>query len=500
MNLLRAIGLISLATRCLATEGEPDMLRFLNGDQLHGQYDGIAEGPSVVWKRDDVAGEVRFDYEDLRQIVLRGGRPAKSLAGYSHVGTVNGDRLPGTIRSLDSKRILLDTEFAGTLEIPREDVGLLAPNPLGGRVLYHGPFAEREWSMISYEHPDGLPDKADAKDGEENEAAPRWKLSGSAWYYQNERMGTALARKSGMPDRAILQFDLAWKDRLSMAIAFHSDFKHPKVDEEDEEEVKAANRPGQPASLPGLFGHSYVLHLYSNYVMLYRTTFDESGKPRLDRVQTNNSQVRLGDSGNARVELRCNRTTGQIILFIDGEFVVQWSELGGDVPGATGYWGKGDGFGFAVQAENSPVRISEIVVAEWNGMPDAARSLQVEDSDIVLLANGTDRFSGKVTEVEDGNLKLESRYGDFIFPMAEIAEVRFAKSSLEKSEEEVAGDLVKVRMAPLGRITGKPVQGTGDKLRLFHASAGEMEVDLRAAVMLEFESSENFIDDWDNDF
>ena len=435
MNVLRAIALLTLASRCFAAEEAPDLMRFINGDQLHGKYDGIAEGPTIVWKRSDVASEVKFQYEDLRQIVLRGGSPEKSLAGYSHIGTVNGDRLPGTIRSLDSKRILLDTEFAGTLEIPRKDVGLLAPNPLGGRVLYHGPFAEKEWSMLDYEHPEGLPDlAADANDEEKD--TPRWKFSGSAWYWQNEKMGTALARKSGMPDRAILQFDLAWKDRLSMAIAFHSDFKRPKVAEEDQEEINAANRPGQPASLPGLFGYSYVLHLYSNYVMLYRTTFDERGKPRLDRVQTNNSQVRLGDSGSASVELRCNRTTGQIILFVDGEFVVQWSELGGDEPGVGGYWGRGDGFGFAVQAENSPVRISEIVVAEWNGMPDAARSLQVENSDIVLLANGTDRFSGKVTEVEGGNLKLEGRYGDFVFPLAEIAEVRFATSSLEKPAEE----------------------------------------------------------------
>jgi len=494
------INLIAISSVLYSAEKQ-DLLRFKNGDQLHGTFQGISKGSSVIWERDDVNGGVNFKTSDLRQIVLQGGRPDKALGNLSHIGTTNGDRIPGRVRELDGNRLILETEFGGVLEIPKERVGLIAPSPLGGRILYYGPFHESEWLMIDNKHPDGLPvskienEEAEDKVGEGKEV-PRWNFSGSAWYWQNDQAGTGLVRKSGMPDRSILQFQLAWKNRLSLAIGFHSNFEQPAAGEDQDAPV---NPPGHPNSLPGVFGESYVLHLYSNYVVLYRTYFDEDGKPRLDRVRTNNSGVRLADSGTAKIELRCNRKSGEIVLFVDDEFVVQWSEPTDDLDPSGGYAGKGDGFGFVVQSESSPVRVSEVIVAEWNGMPDAARSLQIDDADIVLLANGTDRFSGKVTSISDGKLSLEGRYGNFTFPMDEVAEIRFAKDSLEK-KEELASDSIKVRFYPLGRISGQPLSGDSKRMQLLNGAAGEINLNLESAVMLEFQSTESYLDDWDIDF
>ncbi len=484
-------------------ESRQDLLSFANGDQLHGRLSGIAAGPSIQWKRDDVGEEVKFKSSELRRIVLRGGRPAKSIDSFSHVGTSNGDRIPGVVREMDDKRIVLDTTFGGMIEIPRDHVGLIAPNPLGGRVLYHGPYDPEEWVMIDNKHPEGI----SALKVDEKAKMPVWKHSGSAWYWQNKETGTALARKAGMPDRAILRFDIAWKSRLSCAIAFHSNFKQakPVAANEGEDEVQAqervimAGRVINSTSLPDMFGDSYVLQLFSNYVMLHRTSFDLEGRPRLDRVQTTNSTMRLGDTGTATVEIRCNRPAGEISLFINGEFVVQWSEVAGEENDGGGYAGKGDGFGFLVQSEESPVRISEVVVAEWNGMPDAARSLQVEDADIVLLSNGTDRFSGKVTGLSQGKLKLEGRYGDFEFPINEIAEVRFAKSRVAEAPD-APSDEIKTRLYPLGRISGRPLAGDASNLRIMNGALGEIDINLDYAVMLEFQESESFLDDWDAEF
>jgi len=485
-----------LATCCYGVEIKDDMLNFVNGDQLHGKFSGIAADSSLIWKRHDVGDDVRFKRSELRRVVLHGGEPLASLRSFSHIGITNGDRIPGQIRELDDKRVLIETEYAGMLEFPRDRVGLLAPSPMGGRVLYHGPFDPVQWDMIDLKHPDGVP--APAGKGEKQDGIPRWKHAGSAWYWQNEETGTAIAKKSGMPDRAILQFEIAWKDRLSLAVGFHSDFKRPGQIDEDDQRGAAVPNGGKAVSLPGLFGEGYVLHLDSSYVMLYRTSFDDDGVARLDRVQSSNSSLRLGDSGKAAVELRCNRLSGEIALFVDGEFVTQWSELDSSPDNGDGYAGKGEGFGFVAQAGGSSVRISEILVAEWNGMPDSARSLQVDDADIVLLANGTDRFSGKVTGLRDGLLKLEGRFGDFEFPIAEVAEVRFAKSRLAKEED--SSEEVRLRLHPLGRISGKPLGGDGKILRMRNASAGEIDVRLDSAVMLEFRETDSFLDDWDDDF
>lgn len=490
MRFISIIALLFSAHLAGADETRGDMMSFSNGDKLHGSYSGM-EGQSVIWRREDVSGAVKFNTSELRRIVLRGGRPQKSLGGLSHVGTVNGDRIPGLIRELNDKRLLLETQFGGMIEIPRNRVGLLAPTPLGGRIVYQGPFDKAEWKMIDSEHPEGIP--APDENTEEDDGISRWNFSGSAWYWRAKGTGTALVMKEQIPARSIIRFDIAWKKRLQLAIAFHADFKQPepKVDEEGE-----IVKGGRGSGLPALFGNSYVLHLYSNYLRLFRTSFDKDGNPRMEPVQMVSSGVGLGDSGTASVEMRCNRDSGEIMFFINGEFIAQWSELG---EGGEAYAGLGGGLGFAVQTDDAPVRLSEVIVAEWNGMPDSARSLQVEDADIVLLANGTDRFAGNVTELQDGVLKLESRYGDFEFPIDDVAEVRFAKTSLAEKEAE-ATDSIMVRLHPLGRITGKPLSGDQVNLKMLSSCAGEMDIKLDSAVMLEFEETESFLDDWDLEF
>eukprot|EP00903_Cladosiphon_okamuranus_P004037 g4035.t1 len=453
---LPAILLLAAAATLYSQEVREDIVRFTNGDQLHGEFSGLESGPAVSWKRKDMEEAVKFESSGLRQVILRGGRPETALPGLEHIGTVNGDRFPGVISSLDENEVVLETEYAGRISIPRARVGLLAPNPLGGRIVYQGPFAADEWSMIDFENPDGFPAVAEGKVG-----PPLWNFSGSAWYWQDNPMGTALVRKTGVPDKAVIRFDISWKNRLALAMAFHAGFDRPEMDEEQKETIKGFSHPGHPNHMPLLFGSSYILQLNSHYVVLARTGFDEDGKPRFDRVQTSNTSVRLGDSGTASIELRCNRSTGEIILFVDGEFVVQWSELPDEDGGGSGYAGEGGGIGFFAQADQSAVRVSEVVVAEWNGMPDAARSLQVDDADIVLLSNGTDRVSGKVTGINDGTLYLDGRYGNFEIPIGDVAEVRFGRGGLDEVGEEADSDQVKVRFYPTGRISGQPIAGNG---------------------------------------
>jgi hypothetical protein len=479
-----------------------DLIRFTNGDQLHGTLEGMKDGPQVIWKRNDGAALADFKTSEIRHVVLHGGRPLRSLASLSYVALVNGDKIPGAVTDMDGETITVDTSCAGPLKIPRDQVAMLAPSPLGGRVHYHGPFIEDEWRMANAAFPDGLPPVSQEK---AKDQFGRWVFSGSAWYWPSKLSGTALLRENAMPDRSILRFDLAWKNRLSIAVGFHADFVKPKLAEEVDKDAGNLPRramgfaPGDSSIFPVIFGNSYILQVFSTHLMLFRTSVNDAGAPTVERVQINGNSIRLGDTGKATLEIRSNRLTGEIVLFINGEFVVQWSEGRTGVRDPSSYAGKGNGFGFVVQTEDSPVKISDVIVAEWNGMPDSARSLQVEDQDIVLLANGTDRFSGKIGGFGEGKFSLDGRYGRFYFPLEDVAEIRFARDRQAKETVSTAGDVM-IRLSPLGQISGHPLSGSAEALRILNPACGEMNLSLKSAVMLDFEKSNNIIDDWDAEF
>ncbi len=496
---------------CLLAKERPDLLRFTNGDQLHGTFLGIQKGPQASWKRDDVELPVEFKTGNIRHIVLHGGRPLKSLESLSNVTLVNGDRVPGNITAIDDEQITMETTFAGVLRIPRAQVSIISPNPLGGRVHYHGPFSEDDWKMKHSQFPDGLPpsvpeDQTKPKKDNESDAADgppgRWMFSGSAWYWQQKKSGTALIRENAMPDRAVLCFDLAWKNRLNFAIAFNADFAQVNAKNPDKPNAQKVRvmMPGDSSELPRLFGNSYVLQMASNYLMLFRSSVDKEGNGSVDRAQVNTNNLRLGETGKAKVEIRSNRLSGGISLFINDEFVAQWSakELGGFE--AAEINNLGNGFGFVVQGSDSPIRISDVVVSEWNGMPDSARSLQVDDQDVVLMANGTDRLAGKVGKLdEEGKVRFEGKHGNFQFPLNDVAEIRFAREQQAVAAQAPANNII-IRLAPIGVISGTPISGNGTNLEIINPIMGEINLSTAPAVMLEFNASNQFIDSWDVDF
>jgi hypothetical protein len=498
LSIVLALGVLNASA-----DKEPprqDLLRFSNGDQLHGRFAGIGTGSKISWERKDVSGAIELSSSEVRQVVLNGGRPKKSMVSLSCVTLVDGDRIPGVLKSLDDTSVVLETSFAGIVTLPRDRVAMVAPSPLGGRLIYHGPYEGEEWSVVNMSALDGVPAESAGQDVKDDPTKPgNWKFSGSAWYWEGGRPGSALVRKEGMPDRSVLRFNLAWKNRMSLAFAFHADFKRPAAGGDE----AVGNAPANPfsadaSSFPKLFGSSYILQMSGNSVLLYRAGFEKDGKPSVEAIRSNSYSARLGETDNVAVELRCNRQSGEISLFINDEFFGQWSE-GPSGAGTSTYSGKGGGFGYMVQSMDSPVRISDIVMAEWNGMPDSARSLQVEDQDIVLLANGTDRFSGKITGFKEGVIQLDGRYGAFRFPLNDLAEIRFARGRLAKPLEATAGEMT-IHFAPLGRVSGRPIEGSASQLRLATPSAGEWNVDLAPATILDFNPSNSFLDDWDDQF
>ena len=497
-----AIFCLLTVTGMAATTDQPDIMRFINGDQLHGGFQGIKDGSQVVWQRDDLSELAELKTTQIRSIALRGGRPLRGLSSLLNVVLANGDRVPGTITAIDNEFVTLDTSYADVLHIPRRQVAMLCPNPRGGRVYYLGPFSEDGWKMIHPSFHDGLPaEKPGDKDAEDQPG--RWIFSGSAWYWSSKRLGTALIHEGGMSDRTVLSFDLSWKNQLALSVAFLSDFARPKL---TEDEKKNANKDAAPSlrgitqgdvsQLPRLFGNSFVLQLHSNFIMLNRTRLDANGNPVVQRVHLNNSNIHLTDRNQARIELRVNRQSGFIALFIDEEAIAQWGdhEAAGAADGQ--FTCSGSGFGFLAQGADSPVRISDVVVSEWNGMPDSARSFQTADQDVILMCNGTDRFAGHMEQINDqGRVLFKGKHGELRVPLDEIAEIRFARDRVAPAAEDSPDNLT-IHFSPLGVITGRPISGGPAALEIDSPVLGKLKVLMESAVFIDFNTSKQRIDDW----
>lgn len=517
--MIRSLLITGLATASstLATEAPPDLLRFVNGDQLHGTFVGMDTGPVLLWKRQDIAEPVRFELKNLRHAVLRGGSPKQALETLSQVELTNGDRIPGTISSLDESTLRIDTPYAGSLEIPRRHVTMMAPNPLGGRAYYHGPFSPAGWEMINAKHPQGTPipeadpfaDKdppsenaaATPSDGEQTAPQPgRWTLSGAAWYWKHDQAGTALVRRNCLPDLSVLRFELAWKNQLNFAIAINADFSG--LAKADDKEAAEEQRffPNDSGSLANMFGNSYILQIHSNYMLIYRSKVGKDGEKAVERIQMSNSRLRLGENASATFEFRSNRQTGAVTLFADGEYVTQWSPKDIDNPAQDQTSSLGNGIGFISQLNECAVRISDIVITEWNGMPDSARSMQVDDQDIVLMTNGLDRIAGNALRIDDKRqLVFKSKHGELNIPMESIAELRFARTRLATYESS-ADPSLGVRLSPVGKLTGSPMAADRDSILIKHPLAGDLRIATDSAIMLEIDSTRNPIDSWDVSF
>jgi hypothetical protein len=512
-----------------------DLLRFTNGDIMHGNFAGLKGG--ILWNRPDIDEPIRFELKNLRQVVFDGGNNSPAQPKSPFVSLVNGDEIPGKIISLDEKALVIDSPLTGQISIPRDQLKTLNPNPFGGQLHYAGPFSSDQWVMIDAETEEVTePEEKEAEekkkeDEEKPKQNPSWLYSGASLYSTNTR---AVALDGKLPDVGRLRFKIAWRNSFSSTVAFHADFKRPLPRKEvalepeiDADAGKAEDQPIVPEEAkepeplkyqhlfdlkkgnafqslewlpantssghPQTYGSSYVFNFSSSYVNLWRCSFDEDGKPSTKSLRNQRLPVNLGQSGEAEFDLRFDRTKNAIYLYVNGLYASQWNDL-------DGYVAPGDGLAFAGNG-NSRIRVSDILITSWSGTPDGARSLEHEDRDIVLLTNGTDRFSGQITSIADGKATLKGPYADLTLPLDELSEIHFQRSGLADLQKiKWPDDTGILLFNPIGRISLVPTSSDENHLSGKSPVLGDLKVKLDSAALLQFAETPDVLSDWVTDF
>jgi hypothetical protein len=116
------------------------------------------------------------------------------------------------------------------------------------------------------------------------------------------------------------------------------------------------------------------------------------------------------------------------------------------------------------------------------------------------MSNGTDRYAGRVGALdEQGRILFEGRHGRFQFPLEDVAEIRFARNNLAAPSDPPDNNLV-VRFGPIGSVSGQGISGDADSLELLSPVAGRLKILTESTTLIEFNSTNLLIDDWNMDF
>jgi len=211
-------------------------------------------------------------------------------------------------------------------------------------------------------------------------------------------------------------------------------------------------------------------------------------------LRTSRSRYQFDNNDEAEFDIRFDREKNSIVLYADQEYVAQWNDI-------DGFIGKGNTIGFMA---NKPceLRLSDIRVTAWNGMKDSALSMEHDDRDIVLLTNGTDRFSGQITDISSDTLTLETSYASMELPLSDVSDIRFRQSGIADPEQiEWPSDTSLLYFYPSGRLSLTPIKSDTKTLTASSPLLGpNLSVDLGSATLLELRKNSNDLDEWFDEF
>jgi hypothetical protein len=401
------------------------MVRFLNGDSLRGETVSIDPSGKVQWTNPDIKSEIEFSLADISLIRLpASSAPLNNAEDNCTLRLMNNDEFRGTLVSMGDDKVVLKTWYAGPLTFSRDSVRWVRLTE-GEQFLYHGPTGLEGWTVSESVEPQG------------EEGA--WGFAKGVFF---ARRGGGVARDFKLPDRAAIDFDVAWREFLQLTVTIYTESLRVF-------HLRGASAVGvvingvpqqQPPSQAG--AGFYALHL--NYNAAYLMTVRKSGEIVNSPVEMISG---LEQKNRARFGIRADKTQKTISLLLDGRLVKTWQE-----PDA--WAGVGTAIRF-VQQGAAPLNVSNIRVSHWNGsleMPAASTNAPGSTNDFIQLKN-QDSLAGRIEAVRDGAIVVDSTLGKLNIPLDRVSQFDVAGSA---SQAPPGNDpLVRAYFAGGGSITFK---------------------------------------------
>ena len=328
----------------LATAAHGDNLILTGDERISGTVRAINPDGTVLLDTPLSPDPVALKADSVRK-VLFSENPAAGGDGNCLVTLANGDTLPGTIEGIDAKNITLVSSSTGKLAVPRSAVASIQPGGDQPVLIYAGPEGFEGWVR-------------------DRETSDQWVSEKGAFRVEGKG---SISRKLDLPDGFIVRFKVAWRNSPNLKVSMAA------TETADGEEQDRYYLTFNPAGME-----------------IKRET--ATGK-RFQSIITLNRLPQQFDGRQVTVELRIDRKSKEIQLWLNGESEGKWQDPMASPP-------DGNLLVFASSAgENEMQTISEIGVYEWNNKnsrrPAGERGDRTKDA---LLSVEGERFGGSLLE------------------------------------------------------------------------------------------------------
>jgi len=387
----------------------------------------------------------------------------------------NGDIFPGDLDTITEEHVTLHTDYAGKLRIPRRFVSSISPLTGSGKTIYKGPSLSEEWEIMD------APDTANFQLEEQEPLAQHsWEFHSSAWFSTN-RKGSLKKSDLKLPEKYKLEFDLYGKNHSGVFLILAADFKQP--------EPKQPLQANQVRYITEQFGTCLLLRVAGTSLALHRYYFNEKGIPQQQRIPSTANNIQTLQKSSSHIKVLVDRSKSTIAVHLDGKFLNLWN-----LSKNPGILDK-NGIGFSSYSNRHSNRVSDILIQHWSGNHDDAVSLNHETLDIILLHNGTDRFSGKSAQLDNDQMTLTGSYANYSIPLHDIKEIHFAKESLTPPTDTNT-HTTSVQFYGIGKISGTLLPSPAQTLHLQNPILGLLKINTDYLSEIRFSDSLFTLDSW----
>jgi hypothetical protein len=343
-------------------------LEMINGDRMTGTLESMdpAAG-TLVLRHPSVRDPMTVALPAVDSYTAAPGAPAPE-AGPWTVELSNGDELKGGVRALAADKLELDTWYSGRVQVARPMIRALHQG--GGATIYEGP-----------------------GDDETGWVAGRGALTlrdGALIMGNNQIVGRELP---SMPKRARIDVELRWMAYSYIMIHLYAD---------------------KPASQDGS-GGAYIL------------SFQGNQRLEMSRMTPNQGTRRLGIANLPGMESESQQFQVRFSIFCDVEkrtFAVWVNDrAAAEFQDPQAFEGTGRALTFfTMQSPQTEVR--NIAVRAWDGRLPSAAAAAAADADLLTLRNG-DQLSGEVKTMTDTSIQVETAFGSLEIPHDRVERLVF---------------------------------------------------------------------------